>query len=160
GISIGSDALVADAGRPNDTAQPSAGADRHGLAGNGNTPSGSSNVAVEAPELEDAVATLPPDVNTAVATLDLGTTDASDGALNLSARRVINLGNAASGDTCDCDGNLVLNEPCRWNCDAQNNPADLTNGVGGRGVYDAEKWAIVFKYSSVNVSAGTLNFQN
>lgn len=59
--------------------------------------------------------------------------DGSDGALNITEDTVIDLSKAVTGT---------------WN---QNNSANA-----GKGVYDPEKWAIVFKYSSVNV-AGVSN---
>jgi hypothetical protein len=97
----------------------------------------------------EQVATLPPEGDAAAVAIDIGTTDVSDGALNLSANTTINLGLAAS--LCDCDGGGQLDDPCRWDCPSP---------VAGQGVYDAEKWAVVFKYSSVNITAGTVNFQN
>ena len=64
--------------------------------------------------------------------------DGSDGALVISANTVIDLGQAVTGS---------------WDA---NNTAN-----GGKGVYDAEKWAVVFKYSSVTVASGaTVSFKN
>jgi len=61
--------------------------------------------------------------------------DGSDGAFNPSANVEIDLGLATTA---------------LWN----------TAG-SGNGVYDAEKWAVVFKYSSVNIPAGvTVTFKN
>lgn len=54
--------------------------------------------------------------------------DGSDGALNITADTVIDLSQAVTGT---------------WD---QNNAANA-----GKGVYDPEKWAVVFKYSSVNI---------
>ena len=67
--------------------------------------------------------------------------DGSDGAFNpgLSPTNVvIDLSQAVTGN---------------WNA---NNSANA-----GKGIYDASKWAIVFKYSSVNIPAGvTVSFKN
>ena len=39
--------------------------------------------------------------------------------------------------------------------------SDNNSANAGKGVYDAAKWAIVFKYSSVNIPAGvTVTFKN
>lgn len=63
--------------------------------------------------------------------------DASDGIFAPSESVVIDLSQAATGD---------------WN-----SPSPAT----GKGVYDPEKWAIVFKYSSVNIPAGVVvKFKN
>jgi hypothetical protein len=59
--------------------------------------------------------------------------DGSDGALNVNSDTTINLGNATTA-AWDTPGN-------------------------GNGVYDPSKWAVVFKYSSVNIN-GNLNFLN
>lgn len=58
--------------------------------------------------------------------------DGSDGALNVTADTVIDLSQAVTGT---------------WN---QSNTANA-----GKGVYDPEKWVIVFKYSSVNIAGHT-----
>lgn len=58
--------------------------------------------------------------------------DGSDGALNITQDTVIDLSKAVTG---------------KWD---QNNAANA-----GHGVYDPEKWAVVFKYSSVNIAAET-----
>ena len=64
--------------------------------------------------------------------------DGSDGALIVSADTVIDLSNAIAG---------------AWNA---NNVANA-----GKGIYDSNKWAVVFKYSSVVISNGaTLTFAN
>lgn len=64
--------------------------------------------------------------------------DGSDGALNITANTEIDLSQAVTGT---------------WN---QNNAANA-----GKGVYDAAKWAVVFKYSSITVTAGaTVSFKN
>ena len=64
--------------------------------------------------------------------------DGSDGVLNITANTVIDLGQAPTG-TWD-----------QWNA-----------ANAGKGVYDAAKWAVVFKYSSVNVASGaTVTFKN
>lgn len=64
--------------------------------------------------------------------------DGSDGAFNPAANTQIDLGLAPTGT---------------W---SQNNAANA-----GKGVYDASKWAVVFKYSSVNIPAGvTVTFKN
>lgn len=61
----------------------------------------------------------------------------ADGALNVASNTVIDLSLAPSG---------------AW---------DATPPVPGKGIYDPEKWAVVFKYSSVNVAANTtLTFKN
>lgn len=65
-------------------------------------------------------------------------TDGSDGALNVSIDTVIDLSLAVTGN---------------WN---DNNAANV-----GKGVYDRNQWAIVFKYSSVNIANGvTVSFKN
>jgi hypothetical protein len=62
----------------------------------------------------------------------------SDGALNITQDTVIDLSKATTGT---------------WD---DNNSANAGNGV-----YDPEKWAVVFKYTSVNVLAGKkLTFKN
>lgn len=64
--------------------------------------------------------------------------DGTDGALNITSDTVIDLSQAvtASWDT----GN---------------------SANSGRGVYDAQKWAVVFKYTDVNIAAGaTVRFKN
>ncbi len=58
--------------------------------------------------------------------------DGSDGALNITEDTVIDLSQAVTGT---------------WD---QNNTANV-----GKGVYDPEKWAVVFKYSSVNIEGHT-----
>lgn len=58
--------------------------------------------------------------------------DGSDGALNVTADTVIDLSQAVTGT---------------WD---QNNSANA-----GKGVYDPDKWAIVFKYTSVNIAGVT-----
>jgi hypothetical protein len=58
--------------------------------------------------------------------------DGSDGALNITEDTVIDLSQAVTGT---------------WD---QNNTANA-----GKGVYDPEKWAVVFKYSSVNIEGHT-----
>jgi len=64
--------------------------------------------------------------------------DGSDGVLNITANTTIDLSQAVDGT---------------WD---QDNTANA-----GQGVYDATKWAVVFKYSSVTVDAGvTLSFTN
>lgn len=72
--------------------------------------------------------------STGAQALDVGS-DGSDGALNVTQNTVIDLGLATTG-TWDTPGN-------------------------GSGVYDPEKWAVVFKYSSVNIQSGkTVSFIN
>jgi hypothetical protein len=58
--------------------------------------------------------------------------DGSDGALNITEDTVIDLSQAVTGT---------------WD---QNNSANA-----GKGVYDPEKWAVVFKYTSVNIEGHT-----
>jgi len=58
--------------------------------------------------------------------------DGSDGALNITADTVIDLSQAVTGT---------------WD---QDNSANA-----GKGVYDPEKWAVVFKYTSVNIAGHT-----
>src|SRR5687767_14795514 len=64
--------------------------------------------------------------------------DGSDGVLDITASTKIDLSQAVTG---------------AW---------DANNGANaGKGVYDASKWAVVFKYSSVNIRAGaTVTFAN
>lgn len=89
-----------------------------------------------------------------LADIDVGS-DGSDGAL-VATNTPINLAEAA--EFCDCDGvdqgndGNLIDDPCRWDC-----PSPLP----GKGVYDAEQWAVVFKYNSVTVPAGvTASFLN
>ncbi len=64
--------------------------------------------------------------------------DGSDGVLNITANTVIDLSQAVTGV---------------WDA---NNAANA-----GKGIYDASKWAVVFKYSSVTVATGaTVTFTN
>ena len=63
--------------------------------------------------------------------------DGSDGALNVTANTVIYLSQAVTGN---------------W---TNNNTANA-----GKGIYDPNKWAVVFKYSSVNISGGAVSFIN
>lgn len=64
--------------------------------------------------------------------------DGSDGVLNITANTEIDLSQAITGT---------------WNA---NNAANV-----GKGIYDPTKWAVVFKYSSVNVASGvTVTFKN
>jgi hypothetical protein len=64
--------------------------------------------------------------------------DGSDGALNITANTVIDLSQAVLGN---------------W--------SDNNSASAGRGVYDQNRWAVVFKYSSVNIAQGaTLRFKN
>ncbi len=75
---------------------------------------------------------------TARAAITVPGADGSDGVLNITADTVIDLGLAPTG---------------AWDA---NNTANA-----GKGIYDAAKWAVVFKYSSVNIAAGTtLRFTN
>jgi hypothetical protein len=60
----------------------------------------------------------------------------SDGALSIAQNTMIDLSLATQG---------------AW---------DSVSPVPGRGVYDPDKWAVVFHYSSVNITAGTLWFKN
>ena len=64
--------------------------------------------------------------------------DGSDGALTIISNTVIDLSQAISGV---------------W---SNNNSANA-----GKGIYDSNKWAVVFKYSSVNIASNaTVTFQN
>ena len=64
--------------------------------------------------------------------------DGSDGTLDIRTNTVIDLSNATTGI---------------WNQDNSTNP--------GNGVYDGSKWAVVFKYSSVNIASNvTVTFLN
>ncbi len=75
---------------------------------------------------------------TARAAITVPGADGSDGVLNITADTVIDLGLATAG---------------AWDA---NNTANA-----GKGIYDATKWAVVFKYSSVTIAAGrTLSFKN
>ena len=66
----------------------------------------------------------------------------TDGALNVTDNLVINLASAPTGT---------------WNSDG----GDVTGDGVADGVYDPDKWAVVFKYSSVNVaSAKSVTFLN
>lgn len=59
--------------------------------------------------------------------------DGSDGVLDISSNTVVDLSLAVTG---------------KW--------SDSNSGNSGKGIYDPEKWAVVFKYASVNVAAGAL----
>jgi hypothetical protein len=64
--------------------------------------------------------------------------DGSDGVLNIASNTVIDLSQAVTG---------------LWDA---NNAANA-----GKGIYDPSKWAVVFKYSSVNIAGGaTVSFKN
>lgn len=64
--------------------------------------------------------------------------DGSDGVLNITNNTVIDLSQAVTGN---------------WDASNTNN--------AGKGIYDPNKWAVVFKYSSVTVATGmTLTFKN
>src|SRR5690349_6773838 len=64
--------------------------------------------------------------------------DGSDGALNITSNTVIDLSQAISG---------------AW---SNNNTANA-----GKGIYDSNKWAVVFKYSSVNIASNaSVTFSN
>ena len=74
---------------------------------------------------------------TTVASINIPS-DGSDGALVVSNNFVIDLSQAITG---------------KWN---DNNSANE-----GKGIYDPEKWAVVFKYSSVTIQGGaTVTFRN
>lgn len=89
-----------------------------------------------------------PYVHEARAGIDVGS-DGSDGAFSPSANHQFNLSLAASD--CNCDGidqgndGILLDDPCRWDCPSP---------VPMQGVYDAEQWAIVFKWTSIDIPAG------
>jgi len=73
----------------------------------------------------------------AFAALDIPS-DGSDGALNITSNTVIDLSQAVTGV---------------W---SNNNSANA-----GKGIYDPEKWAVVFKYSSVTIASNaTVTFKN
>ncbi|MCW5560141.1 MAG: hypothetical protein KIT22_20170, partial [Verrucomicrobiae bacterium] len=62
----------------------------------------------------------------------------SDGALNVTQHTVIDLSQAATGD---------------WDAD--------NSAHAGKGIYDPAKWAVVFKYSGVNIASGAkVTFKN
>jgi hypothetical protein len=74
----------------------------------------------------------------------------TDGAFNPPVTATIDLSLAAS--LCDCDEGGQLDDECRWDCPSP---------VPGQGVYDPEQWAVVFKYSSVNIPGPvTISFAN
>jgi len=76
--------------------------------------------------------------------------DGSDGAFAPGASVEVDLSLAAS--LCDCDADTQVDDPCRWDCPSP---------VSSRGVYDAEQFVIVYKYSTINVPAGvTVTFKN
>jgi len=60
----------------------------------------------------------------------------SDGALNVTQNTIIDLSLAPNG---------------AW---------DSSSPIPGRGVYDPDKWAVVYHYSSVNISGGQVFFKN
>lgn len=77
-------------------------------------------------------------VPTLFAQITIPGADGSDGALNITVTTNIDLSQAVSGN---------------WDT---NNAANA-----GRGIYDVSKWAVVFKYSSVNIAPGaTVTFSN
>jgi len=87
--------------------------------------------------------------------LEVGS-DGSDGVFNPGATIVVDLSQAAV--LCNCDGidqngdSNFIDDPCRWDCPSP---------VAGKGVYDADKWAVVYKYQSVNIASGrTVTFTN
>lgn len=70
-------------------------------------------------------------VGGAHAQINIGTTNASDGAIDLTSQSLtLNLGEAANA---------------AWDAPAP---------VAGKGVYDASRWAVVYKLSSLNIDAG------
>ncbi len=76
--------------------------------------------------------------STAAGTLDIGTSDISDGIFAPTENIVVDLSLATTG---------------LWSDDNSANP--------GNGIYDADQWAIVFKYDSVNVPSGVeVTFSN
>ena len=76
--------------------------------------------------------------------------DGTDGAFNPTASVEVDLSLAAS--LCDCDGGGVLNDPCRWDCPSP---------VAGQGVYDAEQWAVVFKFTTIDIPVNVrVTFKN
>jgi hypothetical protein len=86
---------------------------------------------------------------TAMAQWDSGS-DGTDGAFNPAASLEVDLGMAAS--LCDCDGDTQVDDECGWDCPSP---------VAGLGVYDRERWAVVFKYSTIDVPAGVIvTFKN
>ena len=76
-----------------------------------------------------AVATFAP---AAYAQLTIPYADGSDGPLNITSSTVIDLSQAATG---------------YWT---------NTSASPGKGTYDATQWAVVFKYSSVNIASGAV----
>ena len=74
--------------------------------------------------------------STAVGQIDVPS-DGSDGIFLPTGNIQVDLSLAAS--LCDCDNGGVLDDECRWDCPSP---------VGGQGVYDAEQWAVVFKYAN------------
>lgn len=74
---------------------------------------------------------------TALADIDIGTFQPTDGVFNPTSNVTINLANAVTGV---------------W---------EASSSTPGAGIYDDGKWAVVFKYSSVNIPAGvTVTFTN
>ena len=78
--------------------------------------------------------------STAHGQIDVGS-DGSDGPLFLFDEDITTV-LAEAALLCDCDGGGTLDDPCRWDCPSP---------VAGKGVYDAEQWAVVFKYSTMEV---------
>ena len=74
----------------------------------------------------------------------------TDGVFNPLVSEEVDLSIAAS--LCDCDGDEQVDDECRWDCPSP---------IEGQGVYDPEKWAVVFKYESVNIPVSrTVTFKN
>jgi len=83
--------------------------------------------------------------SSAFAGVDVGS-DGSDGALDLTGQSgVVTIDLSLAADLCDCDSNGLIDDACTWGCPSP---------VAGQGVYDAEQWAVVLKYTSVVIPSG------
>ena len=77
--------------------------------------------------------------------------DGSDGALDCTAL-IAAYGCPVGCDPCDVEIGLGLAATAMW---------DTPAPVAGQGVYDADEWAVVFKYTTIDIPAGvTVTFKN
>ena len=79
--------------------------------------------------------------------------DGSDGALNCESLGLADCENTCTGPApCDVEINLRLATTASW---------DTPSPDPGKGVYDADEWAVVFKYTTIDIPAFvTVRFRN